>query len=53
MVVGTLVILRGGHGLEVLAVHERKNRDLGAGEELLDDDARTGTAEGTARRSRP
>ena len=48
MVVGALVILRRRHGLEVFAVHERKNRDLGAGEELLDNDARTGAAECTA-----
>ena len=48
MVVGALVILRRRHGLEVLAVNERKNRDLGAGEELLDDHAGTGAAEGTA-----
>ena len=48
VVIGALVILRRRHGLEVLAVHECENRDLGAGEELLDDDARTGAAECTA-----
>lgn len=34
--------------LRCLPIHERENRYLGAGEELLDDDARTGAAECTA-----
>ena len=48
MVVGALVILRRRHGLEVLAVNERQNGNLRAGQELLDDDARAGAAECTA-----
>ena len=48
MVVGTLVILCGRHGLEVLAVNECQHGNLRAGEELLDNNTRTGTAECTA-----
>ena len=48
VVVGTLVILRGGHGLEVLAVYEGEHGNLRTGQELLDNDTRTGTAECTA-----
>ena len=45
MVVGTLVILCGRHGLEMLAVNEGEHGNLRAGEELLDNDTRTGAAE--------
>ena len=48
MVVGTLVILCGRHGLEVLAVYEGEHGNLRTGQELLDNDTRTGTAECTA-----
>ena len=45
MIVGTLVILCGRHGLEVFAVYEGEHGNLRAGEELLDNDTRTGAAE--------
>ena len=48
MVVGTLVILCGRHGLEMLAVNEGEHGNLRTGQELLDNDTRTGTAECTA-----
>ena len=48
MVVGTLVILCGRHGLEVLAVYEGEHGNLRTGQEFLDNDTRTGTAECTA-----
>ena len=48
VVVGALMILRRRHGLEVLAVNEGEHGNLRTGQELLDDDARTGAAECTA-----
>ena len=45
MVVGTLVILCGRHGLEVLAVYEGEHGNLRTGQKLLDNDTRTGAAE--------
>ena len=42
------MILCGRHGLEVLAVYEGEHGNLRTGQELLDNDTRTGTAECTA-----
>ena len=48
MVVGALVVLRRGHGFEVLAIDKREHGHLGAGQVFLDDHARARAAEGVA-----